>query len=151
MLFFFFSAGYNTTNVGATKQIGEPFRIYARIVDILDDSPALTVSVVLICYVALFILGGNNATEYLDGTSYPNLQAPASEVFPDFTSYYKIAGDGFPAIYFPFTIFSISSFASLYCIFLIFIIKYQLPFFILVEPLNIHFWQRIKPGSSKKR
>ena len=144
LLFFFFSAGYNTTDEGATHQRDEPYLIYQRIVKILNNSACLTTLAWLIPYVSLCILVRNTAFEHFDGTPLPNLHAVVSEVFLDFSSYYRFASRGTYSIYFPFHFGSLLAFSCCYFLILILMVNNRFPFFILLEPLSRHFWQRAK-------
>ena len=145
MLFFFFAAGYNTTNKGATQQHHEPFPIYRRIVKILNKSLCLTLLIWLIFYGIFFTLGRNKNTEYFYGDPYPDLTVKASEVFHDFQAYYRMIDYGFYSVYFPFSVFSPLLFIFIYGYLLIyFVIDNRFPFFVVIEPLNTHFWQKLK-------
>jgi len=70
MLFFFFSAGYNTANEGASQQRYEPFPVYQRLVKILNNSCGLTFLTWLICYVFLMCLVRSPSETYLTSTMY---------------------------------------------------------------------------------
>jgi len=155
LFFFFFAAGYNTTNVGATQQINEPLPVYKRIVKALNGSTVLTGLVWLIPYVFFCTFLKNTDEEYLDGTQLPNLDLLSSEIFLDFSTYYdKLASHGVYSAYFPFSPIYIIAFSSWYFfVSIYFMIDNRLPFFIMVESLNKHFWQKIKliPVLTKRR
>ena len=145
LLFFFFAAGYNTTNKGATQQHHEPFPVYRRIVKILNNSLGLTLLIWLIFYGVLFTLGRNKNTEYCDGTPFPDLTVKASEVFHEFQEYYKIFDSEFSCVYFSFSFFSPLPFIYIYVVLLLFfLIDNRFPFFVVIEPLNTHFWQKLR-------
>ena len=145
MLFFFFAAGYNTTKNGATQQHHLPLPIYRRIVKVLNNSVTLTVLLWVVFYSIFFTLGRNVNTEYCDGTPFPDLTVKASDIFRDFQAYYRMVDCDFYSVYFPFTLFSPGFFLFLYGTLLIFfVIDNRFPFFIVIEPLNTHFWQKLK-------
>jgi len=148
MLPFFFSAGYNTTTKGATKQHDEPFPIYLRFVKILNNSRGLTFLIWLMFYVLIICLKRNRDTEYLNGAPLPNLELmKASQAFPDFSSYCKVFLEDVDMIYFPFHFGLVWWLSGFYFLVMLLLINNLFPFFILIEPFNRHFWQKIKSTS----
>lgn len=150
MLPFFFSAGYNTTNKGATQQYDEPAPIYLRLVYILNNSKLLTFSIWLAIYGFLIRIIGNNDTHYADGSPMPQLEVMwAYQAFPDFPSYCRVFLVDVDMIYFPFNVGSILALACLYFLLMIlFLLCNGFPFFILIESFNRHFWQKVKPSAT---
>ena len=148
MFFFFFSAGYNTTKTGATQQYSEPFPTYRRLVKILNNSGRLTFLIWLMFYVLIVCLFQNGDTKYYNGTPLPNLETiKASQAFPDFSSYCKVFLDDVDMICFPFYFGSVWASSGLYVLVMsFFLLDNRFPFFIFIEPFNLHFWQKIKPA-----
>jgi len=70
----------------------------------------------------------------------------ASQAFPDFISFYERLYFPDPGdIYLPFFLGEIFIFSGFYVAAMIFLLtNNRFPFYILIEPFNRHFWQKIK-------
>jgi len=146
MFLLFIAAGYDTTSYGGAKQVLQPSRFSRFITDRLNECAIRTVLLYLMLYAFLFILGIMNpfsATRF--GTPPPNLSVLAVYAFPNFASYYEVVNYGVKSLGCPFGYVTIF-FSCLYLFMIVSTTNNQTSLYVLIEPLNRHFWQKLRSG-----